>query len=134
MNEEITDHIIKYMLHDPIGNVEGEIAEFDAEKLQGAEDAGAVFIAVYGSGQREIVKAAEIVEPEPMLNGTILVTPPYVDERIIAVVDVFDALADVVSAAPAMMALDTEAGTANKPTFAEALERLKEVAYGGTGR
>lgn len=134
MNEEITDHIIKYMLHDLIGNVEGEIAEFDAEKLQKAEDAGAMFIAVYDSGRREVVKAAEIVEPKPMLNGTTLVTPPYVDERMVAVAGVFDALAFEMSGGVALMSVDAE-GTASPPTFAEALARFKElIANGNTGR
>lgn len=128
MDEEITDRIIKYMLHDLIGNVEGEIAEFDAEKLQEAEDAGAVFIAVYGSGRREVVKASDIVEPKPMLNGTVLVTPPYVDDRMLAVVDVFDALASEL-AAPAAMLMSAE--EPRRPGFAAALEKLKElVAHG----
>lgn len=134
MDEGITDRIIKYMLHDLIGNVEGEIAEFDAEKLQKAEDAGAVFIAVYGSGRREIVKAAEIVEPKPMLNGTTLVTPPYVDERMVAVAGVFDALAFEMSGGIATMSMDIK-GAAPPPTFAEALARFKElIANGNAGR
>lgn len=129
MDEEITDRIIKYMLHDLIGNVEGEIAEFDAEKLQEAEDAGAVFIAVYGSGRREVVKAADIVEPKPMLNGTVLVTPPYVDDRMLAVVDVFDALASEL-AAPAAMLMSAE--EPRRADFAAALEKLKELVLRGT--
>lgn len=129
MDEEITDRIIKYMLHDLIGNVEGEIAEFDAEKLQEAEDMGAVFIAVYGSGRREVVKAADIVEPKPILNGTVLVTPPYVDERMSAVVDVFDALARESLAHTPIAAMSIE--PENPVSFTDALDKLKELITNG---
>lgn len=130
MDEEITDRIIKYMLHDLIVNVEAEIAEFDRDKLQAAEDKGALFVAVYSSGRREQVKAADIVEPEPVLNGTVLVTPPYVDERMEAVVDVFDALAAEMQPTVALMSAD-EAAASSAPTFASALAALKAIVFEG---
>lgn len=132
MDQEITDRIIKYMLHDPIGNVEGEIAEFDAEKLANAESQGAIFIAVYQSGKREVVSASDVKEPEPILNGTVLVQPVYVDNRMKAVCDVFDALeSSMPQAANAEVATMALADEADAPmTFHEALAALKALVYG----
>lgn len=114
--EEIIEHIEHYVLHDPIGNVEGAITEYDTEKLQAAEDNGAVFIAVYNTGKREIVKAADISEPEPTVNGITVVQPLYVDSRLEAVCAVFDALEE----------------TLEKPSaaFQEALASLKALVCG----
>ena len=50
MEERVTEYIECYLLHDPIGNAEGAIAEFETEKLVKAEQQGAVFIAVYTPG------------------------------------------------------------------------------------
>lgn len=140
MNEEITDRIEVYLLHNPVENTEGVISEFDTEKLQKAEEEGAVFLALYSSGRRAIVKAAEIVEPEPMMNGVVLVKPEYVDDRMVAVVDVFDALASQLFAPAAYaMAADDSAESNAEPTMARtgnpfetALERLKVIVNGNS--
>lgn len=130
---EVTEVISKYMLHDPIGNMEAEIAEYDPVKLQAAEDSGAVFIAVYNTGKREIVKAADIKEPQPMMNGVTLVQPVYVDNRMQAVCDVFDALDQVIAQQPAAVSLmaadDAETGQTPVETFHQALAVLKTLAF-----
>lgn len=131
MDEEITDRIEAYLLHDPVENAEGVISEFDTEKLQKAEEEGAVFLALYSSGRRAIVKAAEIVEPEPMMNGVVLVKPEYVDDRMAAVVDVFDALAsDYFAPQVATMSIDNP-DAEKAPDFFSALARLKELITDG---
>lgn len=125
--EEITEYIEYYLLHDPIGNVEGAIAEYDTEKLQAAEDNGAIFIAVYNTGKREIVKAADISEPEPMVNGMTVVQPLYVDNRLEAVCAVFDALEATLTSNASVATLSASGDT---PTFQEALASLKALVYG----
>lgn len=132
MDEEITDRITHYLLHDPIGNVEGMIEEYDPEKLQSAEDQGAVFIAVYESGRRELVKAADIVEPQPVMNGIVLVQPVYVDDRMKAVCNVFDALdSEMTSGHAANAGIATMALVSDQPeTFHDALVALKALVYG----
>lgn len=136
MKEEITDRIEAYLLHDPIGNVEGIVAEYDAEKLRQAERDGAVFIAVYDSGRREIVKAAEVAEPQPMLNGVVLVKPEFVTERMQAVIGVFDALAtdlNLTASNAAPMSISNEdaaAMTATGSNFEAALNHLKGIING----
>lgn len=127
----ITEYIEAYMLHDPIGNVEGMVSNFDRDSLQSAEDEGMVFIAVYNTGKREIVKAQDVREPEPMSNGIKLVAPSYVDKRACAVVDVFDALAASIPIAE-ISEQPQPNGEANgsKKTFVEALETLRLLAYG----
>lgn len=124
MSGQITEYIEAYLLHDPIGNTEGVIAEFDTEKLVAAEQQGAVFIAVYSTGRREIAKAAEITRPEAKLNGVTLVQPVYVDDRFKAVVDVFEALEPFFTAVPMAMSDGVEM------TFSEALTALKSIVYG----
>lgn len=69
-----TDPIVTYMLHDPIGNTEGEIAEYDKAKLLAAAEQGAVFVAVHASGAREVADPHAIERPRPMACGQRLAT------------------------------------------------------------
>lgn len=127
--------IIRYWAHDPIGNDEGVLTEFDSATLRGAEDNGIVFIAEDDSGRRSIVKAEDVVQPSTANESAsvTIVAPRYVDERMEAVVAVFDALAD--APAPAVMALSDrdDAAETERPTFAEALAALKRVVLGEGG-
>lgn len=125
MTEELTDYIEAYLLHDPIGNTEGVIAEYDPDKLMQAEANGAIFIAVHGDGRREVVKAASIHEPEPRMNGVTLTKPEYVDARTQATVAVFDALAQQM-AGGAMLTAD---GSGAESPFEKALAALRALAY-----
>lgn len=120
-----------YLAHDPIGNCEWQITEFDSGVLSEAESAGVVFIAVDKDGNRERVAAQDIKEPEASTGNLVLVQPVYVDDRMKAVVDVFDALASSVPAAASTLAVQSAAGKARtKMTFDEALEALRLLAYG----
>lgn len=137
MSEGITEYVEAYLLHDPLGNVEGVITEYDADELRRAEDEGAVLIALYNSGRREIVKADEVVEPLPRMNGVTLVQPEYVDDRMVAVVDVFEALAGELASQQPVAAIslsaDAESGVAANVlpgSFQQALERLKVIVNG----
>lgn len=114
-----------YLLHDPVSNVEGVVAEFDRSKLQEAENRGNIFIAVHSNGSREVVKAADVRRPEPMLNGVELAQPEYVDVRMDAVVACFDALAN-------KQGISTLSAKAARKTFAQALAELKALLGGGS--
>lgn len=133
MEERVTEYTECYLLHDPIGNAEGAIAEFETEKLVKAEQQGAVFIAVYNTGRREIVKAEDIRKPKPRMNGVTLVQPVYVDDRMKAIVNVFEALEGssllAINSATATVA-PTAAENEAKQTFAEALAALKAIVCG----
>lgn len=132
MDEELTRVTTAYILHDPVANVEGRITDFDPAKLEEAETSGMVIIAEDNYGCRTIVQAADVREPEPVLNGIKLVAPPYVDTRMTAVVDVFDALAaEMYASAPVVMSMTTEADAQPDTGFASALARLKELIDGG---
>ena len=108
-------HIVDYLIHDPIGNVEGQLGDYDPVRLEEAEKNGMVFIAVMDDGERRLVK------------------PEYVDERTQATVAVFDALADIVN--PQTAAVD-ENSSGEQPVvdpitaFENALNKLKSLQNG----
>lgn len=123
--------ITHYLAHDPVSNTEGIITEFDATILNKAAESGIVFIAVDDEGNRSIVSASEVKKPDSTDETFRIVQPMYVDDRMKAVVDVFDALASSVPAAASTLAVQSAAGKARtKMTFAEALEALRLLAYG----
>ena len=81
-----------YMAHDPLSNTEAQVTEFDPALLNAAASQGVVFVAVDAHGNRRIADVSE-VKPQKGTEGSLqLVQPVYVDERMQAVVDVFDAL------------------------------------------
>lgn len=130
MERELTRQITAYILHDPIQNMEAYITNFDQNALSEAEQGGSLIIAEYNDGGRELVKASEVIEPNPMVNGLTIVAPPYVDKRMAAVIDVFDALAAEMFGAAMVMSADADPAAARSP-FAEALEKLKELVGNG---
>lgn len=82
-------------------------------------------------GRRSVVDPSEVTEPVPAFNGVMLAGTVYVDDRMKAVVDVFDALASSVPAAASTLAVQGAAGKARTTmTFTEALEALRLLAYG----
>ncbi len=115
-----------YWLHDPVANVEGQITDFDIDRLKEAESAGMVIIGTDVDGTRAVVHAEDVNPPE--LEGFTVVAPAYVDVRMEAVVAVFDALERERTAEEA-----TETGPAKAraraklPSFEEALANLKAV-------
>lgn len=130
MAVESTDYIEAYLLHDPIGNSEGVIAEYDHKKLAAAEANGAVFIAVHADGRRERVGAADVREPEPRVNGVTLAKPEYVDARTRATVAVFDAL--IAQLGGASVLVSDEGGELSP--LETALAALKALAYPSEGK
>ena len=123
--------ILYYLAHDPISNSEAVLTEYDAELIKRADESGIVFIAVDDQGTRSIVPASDVREPENRDEHFTFVQPLYVDDRMKAVVDVFDALASSVPAAASTLAVQSAAGKARtKMTFDEALEALRLLAYG----
>lgn len=129
MNESATRVITGYLFHDAVANVEGHIVDFSDEAIRGLADSaggGMLFLAEYSDGSREVVDVSDIKEPQPMMNGITLVQPVYVDNRMRAVCDVFDAIAAEQPAVTAMSA-DTAGG---EKTFAQALAALKALVYG----
>lgn len=122
---------IYYLAHDPLSNTEAMITEYDPELISKAAASGIVFIAVDASGNREIVSAEDVSEPVEDGESFTIVQPLYVDDRMKAVVDVFDALA---ASAPAVYASADVQPVSSKArsamSFAEALESLRALAYG----
>ena len=134
MEEGMLRTITAYLLHDAVGNVEGYINDYDKEALAEAEEKGMLILAEYSDGSREIVHAADVEKPEPVMNGVVLVKPEYVDERTEAVIAVFDALAtEYLAPQASVMSLDGEAEPP-EPGFFAALAKLKELAYGDVER
>lgn len=122
---------IYYIAHDPVSNSEAILNEYDQELINKAAESGIVFIAVDEQGNRSIAPASEVVEPDTNSDQFIFVQPVYVDNRMKAVVDVFDALASSIPAAASTPAVQGVAGKARTTmTFAEALEALRLLAYG----
>lgn len=72
-----------------------------------------------------VTDPAEVAETEPS-EDVLLVAPEYVDDRMIAVVDVFDAMAAEVGGGSTMSTRSAPASS-----FAEALERLREIVSRG---
>lgn len=113
-----------HMLHDPIGNCEAMVTEYDEELINRAASNGMIFIAVDEDGSRTVVQPEDVKEPINDDQPFTLVQPLYVDERMKAVVDVFDALAASADVQPVSSKARSAMG------FAEALEALRALAYG----
>ena len=127
--DEMTKRITAYLLHDAVNNMEGYITDYRHEELERAQDEGMLIIAEYNDGSRAVVNAFDVVEPQPEVNGVTLVQPIYVNERMEAVIAVFDALAsEYLTPQVATMSVGEEETPADG--FFAALEKLKEVANG----
>lgn len=87
---------IKYVLHDPIGNNEQQIINFDPEYLQKAMDSGMIIIGVDENNKRKIIKKLEeVVKPaNTVISGVPVVLPSYVDSRIEELAGVIETLVD----------------------------------------
>lgn len=122
---------IYYVAHDPLSNSEAVVTEYDSELLKKAAEGGIVFIAVDDDGSRSIVPVDDVKEPENREGSFTIVQPIYVDDRVRAVVDVFDALAASVPAVAASADVQPVSSKARAAmSFAEALEALRALAYG----
>ena len=122
--------IVRYVAHDPIGNCEGYVTEFDPEILKRASDGGIIFIAIDDEGNRSVVGVDEVKEPVNDDKPFIVVQPVYVDDRFKAVVDVFDALAASVPAVASNADVQPVSSKARSAmSFAQALEALRKLAH-----
>lgn len=124
--------ITHYMAHDPIGNVESYLTEFDSELIARSAAAGIIFIAVYDDGTREVVDAGEVEEPQQERQAYEIVTTSYVDRRTAATVACFDALSAIVDPQPATADETGEEADAVDPVdpveaFRAALAALKAL-------
>ncbi|MEG0015740.1 MAG: hypothetical protein RSB04_10295 [Gordonibacter sp.] len=134
--------ITGYLIHDAVMQIEEYVVDFDLDHLKIAEDSGLIIIAEYDDGHRERVRAKDVVEPEPENRAPLIVVQPvYVDDRMKAVVGVFDALetelfSPVMPARTAAISEDPETGEvagAERP-FAAALAALKSIVYEAAAR
>ena len=125
--------ITHYLAHDPVGNTESYLTEFDSEIITRAAASGIVFIAVYDDGTREIVDGKDVIKPQLDDEPFTLVTPVYVDERTDATVACFDALAAIVDPSVAAAAEGGSAEVQADPVkaFMAALEKLRALKAGG---
>lgn len=86
--------ITNYIAHDPVGNCEAYVTEFEPDLLRRAEANGIMFIAVHDDGTREVVKAEDVRKPANDGEGQfVIVQPAYVDERIAKLTDALEDLA-----------------------------------------
>ena len=89
---------IMFMLHDPIGNIESQITDFDPEMLKSAAMAGMIFIGVKSDGGREIVPIEEVRQPDiGSIEGVPIVLPSYVESRIDEVMNVIQEVVSAIS-------------------------------------
>lgn len=125
--------ITHYLAHDPVGNTESYLTEFDSEIITRAAASGIVFIAVYDDGTREIVDGKDVIKPQLDNEPFTLVTPVYVDDRTDATVACFDALAAIVDPSVAAAAEGGSAEVYADPVkaFMAALEKLRALKAGG---
>lgn len=126
-----------YLAHDPLGNSETQVVEFDPALLAEAARRGIIFIAVDADGDRQIVDAAEVEPPTGEAGSLTLVQPVYVDDRMEAVLDVFDALAALMlpEAAPlAAAAIPPAQQRDPSEVFAEKLAALRSITKAGDSR
>lgn len=128
--------IIGYMVHDPVANMEWQLDDFEQERLANMESSGFLFIALRDDDTREVVKAIDVAEPKPRVNGVTLVTPTYVDNRTAATVAVFEALSAIVDPESAVATADetgeeTESQADPVEAFKEALAALKAFTEDG---
>nr|DAY52948.1 MAG TPA: hypothetical protein [Caudoviricetes sp.] len=126
-----------YLAHDPLSNTEAQVTEFDPALLNAAAAQGVVFVAVDAHGNRRIADVSEVKPPEGTEGSLQLVQPVYVDERMQAVVDVFDALQTLVlPEAAALAADDDQPAQVRDPveTFSAKLTALREITKAGESR
>lgn len=126
--------VLYHMAHDPVGNSEAILTEYDAELIARASENGIIFVAVDEDGGRTVVQPEDVTEPVLDDQPITLVQPSYVDDRIASVIDVFDALASEYIEPQASL-MSVEAGEAQKQRgFFAALAALKELAASGGAR
>lgn len=132
------EETVIYMAHDPLSNTEAQVTEFDPALLNAAAAQGVLFVAVDAHGNRRIADVSEVKPPKGTEGSLQLVQPVYVDERMQAVVDVFDVLQTLMlpEAAALAVADDDPPAQVRDPveTFSEKLTALREITKAGESR
>ncbi len=130
MDTELTKApIIGYLLHDAVGNTEEVITSYSEELLEQAEAAGMQFIAVRSDGARELVSREDVREPQPQVNGVTLCQPEYVDKRIDAILEAFEAISAILEP-PAAKTSKPKAVGFDTGDLATALDKLRAFKEG----
>lgn len=130
MDTELTKApIIGYLLHDAVGNTEEVITSYSEELLEQAEAAGMQFIAVRSDGARELVSREDVREPQPQVNGVTLCQPEYVDKRIDAILEAFEAIGAILEP-PAAKTSKPKAAGIDTGDLATALDKLRAFKEG----
>lgn len=86
--------IAYYVLHDPVDGLEAQITNFDPEAIAEAVEKGLVIIGIHEDGTRERVQPEDVTEPEPLVETISIAQPAYVDVRMRAVYNTFEALGE----------------------------------------
>lgn len=133
------DKPVMYMAHDALSNTEMQVSEFDPALLAAAEAQGVIFVAVDAAGDRQIVRACDVTPPSGVEGSFTLVEPVYVDDRMEAVLDVFDAMAALIlpeSITPTLSASEGATAPPRDPieVFGEKLTALREITKAGESR
>lgn len=124
---------VRYAAHDPVGNCEAYVTEFDPEIISRAAASGIIFIAIDEEGNRSVVPASDVREPSRDDQQFTIVQPQYVDDRMAAVVDVFDALQAVMLSESMALAADGADETTDAAprdpleVFFEKIAALREI-------
>ena len=131
------DKPVMFLAHDPLSNTEMQVSEFDPALLNAAAGQGVVFIAVDANGFRDIVRPEDVTPPDGVSGSFTLVEPVYVDDRMAAVIDVFDAMEALLFSDAETVAEQTEGAPrkaaarkqlAPADVFRAKLAALKEIA------
>lgn len=89
---------VQFLLHDPIGNVEAQITNFNKDYLESAAAVGMIFIGVKSDGSRKIVTPDEVKEPKiAAMGGFPIVLPSYVDAKVDEIMEIIQQLLSAVS-------------------------------------
>lgn len=112
-----------YVAVDEAAGLMSYVSNYDAESLQAAEDMGVVFYAVLEDGSWEETKAADIKEPQSETFCIEIPQPVYIDTRMEAVVDVFDALVQSLPSKASIFSINSTDYSA----FYEALANLRAI-------
>ena len=111
----------------------------ESEKdMDAAVSHAAKIVSVHGDAENVLYDGTAWISDRPQFlpgeQSFVIVAPQYVDERMEAVIEVFDALAsEYLAPQVAAMSLESEESTRSAGFFA-ALAKLKVVAYGDAGR
>ena len=116
--------------HDPVGNNEAQITNYDTNILEEAEQHGIIFIAEHEDGTRTRIAAKDITQPTPTTGSYVFVQPTYVDTRMQATADVFDAIATIINTTPTVLNADEETPDTPIQAFNKALATFKNTIEG----